>query len=283
MPTSKGTQARHKRRLKYLAQKNKIFAAVETDSTIVTTVTGSSQASRSQSEINAVARAKYAANSELKKAQSKMRYAANAEQIKAGKRIQYAANPEPMKAVKRSKYAANSEQVKAVKRSKYAANSEQVKAVKRSKYAANSEQVKAAMKRRYALTEPNSLAKHQHIATLKSKLIGNAKLRTTLKKAFQRQHKGIGEKMSRTALVTLACRLAANRMYTKALDQRKKSVKQLLHSIRLINAMDITPGNFGNQSHSASSEPYFYDTAYTPVGRDVAIPVDMYVWSLHQC
>lgn len=40
--------------------------------------------------------------------------------------------------------------------------------------------------------------------------------------------------------------------------------------------MNITPGNFGNQSHSAPTEPYFYDTAYTPVDRHVAMPVDKF-------
>lgn len=110
--------------------------------------------------------------------------------------------------------------------------------------------------------------------TLKSRLIGNAKLRTTLKKAFKNKHKRIGQKISQTALVNSACRLAASRVYTKAIGQCKRSVGQLLHSIRLINAMNITPGNFGNQSHSASSEPYFYDTACKPVDRHVSMPVD---------
>lgn len=65
MPTSKGTEARNKRWQRYLAQINRICATVETDSTAVTAVAGSSQASRSQSGVNAAATVRYAANSEL--------------------------------------------------------------------------------------------------------------------------------------------------------------------------------------------------------------------------
>lgn len=167
MPTSRKTQTRDKWRQRYLAQRNETLAKIEHENS--TTVTGSRQASISQTDVNAVARARYAANPELKKVSSKMRYATNSESIKAAKRIKYAANPEPIKAAQKMKYAANPEPVKAAKRIKYAASPEPIKAAKKIKYAANPEPVKATMKCRYALTEPNSSAKQQHVAIYSQK------------------------------------------------------------------------------------------------------------------
>ena len=132
----------------------------------------------------------------------------------------------------------------------------------------------AQRRARHALNEPNSDSKNKHIATLKSKIIGNATLRNNLKQEFKNKHARIGKQMSETMLVTSACRLAASRVYAKALSQRKKNVGQMLRSIRQINAMTITPDNLGVQYYCAASEPYFYDTAYALTDCHFAIPVD---------
>ena len=134
----------------------------------------------------------------------------------------------------------------------------------------------AQYRARFALKEPNSSTKEKYISRLKSKLIGNANIRTNLKQAFKNKHHQIAQKMSQSVLVTSACRLAACQVYAQVLGMRKRSVGLMLRAIRYINAMEISPNNLGVQLHSTSSEPYFYDTAYTPVDRCSALPVDEY-------
>ena len=132
----------------------------------------------------------------------------------------------------------------------------------------------AQYRARCALKEPNANIKQEHIAKLRSKLIGSAKLRTTLKQAFKRKHHRIAKKMTQMVLVTSACRLAACRVYSQALEKRKRSVVQMLRGIRHINAMEISHDNLGVQLHSVSSEPYVCNTAYAPVDQCSAMPVD---------
>ncbi len=79
--------------------------------------------------------------------------------------------------------------------------------------------------------------------------------------------------MSR-ALGRTACRIAAKRLCNKALQMRKEQAGSLLQSTRAIKSIQIKGSeDFGLGCHTASSEPYFYDSAYQPVKRDSAIPV----------
>ena len=94
-PTSKKTQAREKRRQRYLAKRVEISAKLKTGRA---TATESSQPASSQAEHNAISRARYAANPEPKKMASRVRYAAYSETIKADKLCRYTANSELIKA-----------------------------------------------------------------------------------------------------------------------------------------------------------------------------------------
>ncbi len=76
------------------------------------------------------------------------------------------------------------------------------------------------------------------------------------------------------ALVRTACRIAARRLLNKALQMRKEQAGSLLQSSRAIKSVQIKGSeDFGLGCHTASSEPYFYDSAYQHVKRDSAIPV----------
>ncbi len=60
----------------------------------------------------------------------------------------------------------------------------------------------------------------------------------------------------------------------KALQMRKEQAGSLLQSTRAIKSIQIKVSeDFVLGCHTASSEPYFYDSAYQPVKRDSAIPV----------
>ena len=146
-------------------------------------------------------------------------------------------------------------------KARYHTAPENQRAAFRRHYYVKQKMLLAQYRARFALKEPNSSTK-KYISRLKSKLIGNAKIQTSLKQAFKNKHHLIAQKMSESVLVTSACRLAACQVYAQVLGMQKRSVGLMLRAIRYINAMEISPNYLGVQLHSASSEHYVYDTAY---------------------
>ena len=117
--------------------------------------------------------------------------------------------------------------------------------------------------------------REQYLTELKCNMIANFKVNASLRKVFTAVHDNIAKNMSRTGLTIAACRLAAQKVLTEALKLRKYSAGKLLGSIATINELDITPDELGEQEHGASSEPYFYQTAYIPLQQQQsAIPVN---------
>ncbi len=102
----------------------------------------------------------------------------------------------------------------------------------------------------------------------------DSEARVKLTQAFEKKHEGVANKFSRV-LGRTACRMAARRLLNKALQMRKEHAGSLLKSTRLIKSLQIK-GNedFRVGCHIASSEPYFYDSAYQPVKRDYALPIN---------
>ena len=72
----------------------------------------------------------------------------------------------------------------------------------------------------------------------------------------------------------MCCRIAAEKVACKALKMRKANAGELLKCIRLINRLQFPADGLGKNYHMASSEPFFYETAYSPVKHGFAIPVD---------
>ena len=105
-------------------------------------------------------------------------------------------------------------------------------------------------------------------------LLGDSKARAQLMAAFKKQQKIVVKRMSRV-LGRTVCKIAAKRLLNKGLHMRKQHAGSLLKSTRLVNALQIRGSeDFGVGCHTASSEPYFYDSAYQHVKRDHAIPID---------
>ena len=76
-------------------------------------------------------------------------------------------------------------------------------------------------------------------------------------------------------LLRAVCKVAARRLVNKALQKRKDLARCLIKAIRVINGFTLKgEEDFGDCGHCASSEPYFYDTAYHLVKRDLSFPVD---------
>ena len=71
------------------------------------------------------------------------------------------------------------------------------------------------------------------------------------------------------------CSVAAKRLLNKALQMRKEYTGCLLKSTRSINAVQIRGSEgFGVGCHTASSEPYYFDSAYQYAKRDSALAID---------
>ena len=81
-------------------------------------------------------------------------------------------------------------------------------------------------------------------------------------------------RMSKSTLKITCCRIAAERVVSCALKQRKESAGTLLKSTCSVNSYDFPSDGFGKGCHTAASEPYFYDTAYKAVKHVGVIPVD---------
>ena len=74
---------------------------------------------------------------------------------------------------------------------------------------------------------------------------------------------------------TLKIGVAAKKLLNKALQIRREHAGSLLQAARLVQSMELTDKNyFVEGCHMASTEPFFYDSAYKLVKREYALPID---------
>ena len=73
--------------------------------------------------------------------------------------------------------------------------------------------------------------------------------------------------------MTWRCRLAAQRLVSKALQAQKQHAGFLLCSLKSIKSIKLNEeSEFGKTCHTRSTEPFFYEAAYQPVVRDTPFP-----------
>ena len=242
----------------------------------------------------AASKMNYEAKPDTKKASSKAQYQANPDpkkaKSKAKSKAQYHANPDPKKAKSKARYQANPAPKKARSRAQYQTNSEAKKiqsrkvylntlkratkqASCRAYYSKTKHALSAYRKARYVLSEPKANVVHTYVYALKAKLIGNRKQAVKLIEVFKKKYQSTAKRMSRTELTIAVCRIAAKRILNRILKKRKQWAGELLSAIRAINNL-VIPKDFGPRCHTASSEPYFYDAAYTCIKQRSIIPVD---------
>ena len=113
-----------------------------------------------------------------------------------------------------------------------------------------------------------------YLQEIEANLLENSKARLALIKALKKQYQTLAEQ-AHGVLGKTACRLATKRLLNKALQVRKEHAGCLLKMARSIQSLQIKGKNdFGESGHTASTEPYFYDSAYQLVKRPHAIPID---------
>ena len=83
------------------------------------------------------------------------------------------------------------------------------------------------------------------------------------------------------ASVKAMCRVAAKKLLNKALQIRREHAGSLLQPARLVQSMELADKNdFGDRCHMASTEPFFYDSAYNLVKREYCL-ANRYQWEMH--
>ena len=80
--------------------------------------------------------------------------------------------------------------------------------------------------------------------------------------------------MSSNDLASTVCRITCQDLLSRALKLRKTVAGKLLKCVRTVNSIELAAHNLGEKYHRASSEPFFYETAYSPVRRDSVVAVD---------
>ena len=104
---------------------------------------------------------------------------------------------------------------------------------------------------------------------MKSSLLNNPEVKSKSIESFKKQT--VVKRVTGRAV----CSVAAKRLVTKALQVHKEHAGSLLKIVRTVQSIQIKGAeDFGEGCHTASTEPYFYDSAYEPVKRDYALPID---------
>ena len=137
-------------------------------------------------------------------------------------------------------------------------------------YSSKKESICAFKRDEYALSEPKSVTREAYIKDLTSSLVSNTKVKSNLIKSFKKQ-KTVVKRVTGKAV----CSIAAKRLVNKALQVRKEHAGSLFKIVRTVQSMQINGAeDFREGCHTASTEPYFYDSPYKPVKRDYALPID---------
>ena len=143
-------------------------------------------------------------------------------------------------------------------------------------YTANKQFLFFMRKGRYSPREPKESIKYAYIRQLKGNLRDDTCLVTKLCTWFTCVNKKVARAMSATNLCRTTCRIAAEKVVFSALERRRKSAGELLRCVRSINCMKFPHDGFGDGCHTASSEPWFYDTAYNALSMSVLYLSIMY-------
>ena len=125
---------------------------------------------------------------------------------------------------------------------------------------------------RYRLAEPKRRVKDLYTNVTQRNLVLDNKARIEAVKVVRKRFPIL---VKRNLVSRIASGYAARRLVNKSLCVRKEHAGCLLKATRDIKRLGIKgEEDFGDAIHTASSEPYFYDSAYQQVQRHTAVPND---------
>ena len=133
-------------------------------------------------------------------------------------------------------------------------------------YYANNKESRCAYRRaRYVLAEPKRDVQERYVNEILGHMLTNSEASVHLLTAFKKQQKTRMPRVMRKGV----CRIPARRLLNKSLQTRKENVGTLLKACRLIKSLQIEgKEDFGEGCHTASTEPYYYDAAFTSLSRE---------------
>ena len=109
---------------------------------------------------------------------------------------------------------------------------------------------------------------------IQHQLLGNAGAKFKLVEVFKKHSKTTAKQLPKCMVKTVGL-IVAKRLCNKALQLCKEHVGTLLKTTRAVQKLNIKGrDDFGEGCHTTASEPYHYDSAYHPVKRPSAIPVN---------
>ena len=120
---------------------------------------------------------------------------------------------------------------------------------------------------RYSLFEPNDTVQGTYKCKLNKALRKNSSLLGELNDAFNKVNPSLATKvLTRTASEAVA-KICTNALVSKALSLRRVHAGVIIKGVRFINALSFSHSNIDSweRCHTVGSEPYFYDSSYTPV------------------
>ena len=95
------------------------------------------------------------------------------------------------------------------------------------------------------------------------------------KKLYEKKHSKTTIKQLPKCMIKTVGLIAAKKLCNKALQLRKEHAGTLLKTTRAVQKLNIKGrDDFGEGCHTTASEPYYYDSAYHPVKRPSAMPVN---------
>jgi len=121
-----------------------------------------------------------------------------------------------------------------------------------------------------SMVEPKREVQEQYVKEILGHLLIKSEARVQLIAAFKRQQKTKMPRVMRKAV----CRVAAKRLLNKLLPTHREYVGSLFKACRLIKSLKIDGKEDFEDCHTASTDPYYYNTAYKLVKRDYALPID---------
>ena len=197
----------------------------------------------------------------------KKRYQAHSEQKKEAEKKRYRFKSEKKKTAERSRYEIHRSNILSNRRQAYY-HERASKLVRRASQMTKTARTKHS---RYSLKEPKRDVQELYVKNMKQKVAHNASLR---KKGFKKSQPALSEKLKPKRLSMAVVSIGVRRVLNTALKKRKANAGEFLACIRAVNEIQLSEDDFGEQYHTLSSEPYFYDESYAQTKRKTATPID---------
>ena len=210
----------------------------------------------------------YKNDPKITKARSKLAYKNDPEITKARSKLAYKNDPEIKKANSKIAYKNNPEIKKAKSKLAYKINVAKKKIASRRQYARNKNNICSNRKTRYALAKSTI---DQSFKKIEGSMQDDANASSILVKKLKKLFPDHSQHISKKNLNKIVTGMATRSILNKVSYIRKESVGGVLKSLRKIRGSDKQ--DFGRTCHTKSSEPYFYDSAYS-VTKHPVIPID---------